>query len=101
APGLLLASELTVLRQGEGDPPLPHPAIAAYPPPPTIFQGTVERTLRAAVSGDHSAGPHVAVTFHAGAHRTSNFQHLAGDTRTRFEGRAALSYRFATTGGLP
>ena len=101
APGLLLAPELTLLRQGEGDPRLPHPAIAAYPTTPTIFQGTVERTLRAAVSGDYSAGPHVAVTFDAGAHRISNFQHLAGDTRTRFEGRAALSYRFSTTGGLP
>src|SRR5438067_1796934 len=62
APGLLLAPELTLLRQGEGDPRLPHPAIAAYPTTPTIFQGTVERTLRTAVSGDYSAGRHVAVT---------------------------------------
>src|SRR2546422_6010898 len=45
-PGLLVTPELTLLRQGEGEPRQPHPPVSAYPTTPTIFQGVVERTLR-------------------------------------------------------
>src|SRR5438067_12471041 len=46
--GLLLTPEITYLRQGEGDPRLPHPDVSAYPTTPVIFAGVVERTLRLA-----------------------------------------------------
>jgi len=99
--GLLLTPEVTYLRQGEGDPRLPHPTVSAYPTTPTIFQGVVERTLRVAVSGSYAPSARVALGFDAGVHRISNFQHASGDTRTRFLGRVTLTYRFQRVGTLP
>ena len=92
--GLLLAPELTYLRQGEGDPRQPHPPVSAYPTTPTIFQGVVERTLRAAVTGSYAAAGRVDLGFTAGVHHLTNFQHVAGDTRTRFLGAIQLTFRF-------
>jgi hypothetical protein len=99
--GLLLTPELTLLRQGEGDPRQPHPAVAAYPTTPTIFQGVVERTLRGALSGTFATSGRVSFGFDASVHRITNFQHVRGDTRTQFLGRVSLSYRFRHEGALP
>ncbi len=99
--GLLLTPEVTYLRQGEGDPRLPHPTVSAYPTTPTIFQGVVERTLRVAVTGSYAPSARIALGFDAGVHRISNFQHASGDTRTRFLGRVTLTYRFQRVGPLP
>ena len=99
--GFLLTPELTVLRQGEGDPRQPHPPVTAYPTTPTIFQGVVERTLRGAVSGTFLATDRLSFSFDAGVHRITNFQHVAGDTRTRFLGSVSASYRFAFASALP
>src|SRR2546425_1028701 len=49
--GFLLTPELTVLRQGEGDPRQPHPPVTPNPTTPTTFQAVVDRTLPAAVPG--------------------------------------------------
>ena len=92
--GLLLTPELTFLRQGEGDPRQPHPLVTAYPTTPTIFQGVVERTLRGAVSGSFLATDRLSFGFDAGVHRITNFQHVSGDTRTRFLGSVSVNYRF-------
>jgi hypothetical protein len=99
--GLLLTPELTYLRQGEGDPRLPHPLVPAYPTTPTIFQGVVERTVRIALAGRYAVGGRVDVTFNAGVHRIANFEHTPGDTRTRFLGGVALSYRFGEERAIP
>jgi hypothetical protein len=101
APGLLLAPELTLLRQGEGDPRLPHPPVSAYPATATIFQGVVERTWRVAVAAAYAPGPAFGVTGDAGLHRITNFQHVPGAVRTRFAGRVAVRYRFERQGMLP
>jgi len=98
---LLVQPEVTLLRQGEGDPRLPHPLPAAYPTTPTMFQGVVERTLRVALSGSYAASERLGLTFGAGVHHIANFQHLTGDTRTRFVGSVAVSYRFGWAGALP
>jgi len=98
--GLLLTPEITYLRQGEGDPRLPHPPVSAYPTTPTIFQGVVERTLRLAVTGSYAPSTRVGVSFDAGVHRITNFQHATGDTRTRFLGRVSLSYRLERLGAV-
>jgi len=98
--GLLLTPEITYLRQGEGDPRLPHPPVSAYPTTPTIFQGVVERTLRFAVTGSYAPSTRVGVSFDAGVHRISNFQHATGDTRTRFLGRVSVSYRLERMGAV-
>lgn len=100
-PGLLLEPELTYLRQGQGDPRLPHPLPAAYPTTATIFQGVVERTLRLAASGDYTPSEHLGVSFDAGIHRITNFQHVIGDTRTQFIGSIGVTYRFVMAGALP
>jgi hypothetical protein len=99
--GLLLNPELTYLRQGEGDPRQPHPLVPAYPTTPTIFQGIVERTLRVALAGSYAVDGRVGLSFTAGVHRITNFQHVAGDTRTRFLGSVGLAYRFRADGGIP
>jgi len=100
-PSLLIQPELTLLRQGEGDPRLPHPLPAAFTSTPTIFAGVVERTLRLALSSSYAASERLGLTFGAGVHHIANFQHLTGDTRTRFVGSVAVSYRFGLAGALP
>lgn len=98
--GLLLTPEITYLRQGEGDPRLPHPDVAAYPTTPTIFQGVVEHTLRLALAGSYAPSARVGLSCDVGVHRISNFQHVTGDTRTRVLGRVSLSYRLEREGAL-
>jgi hypothetical protein len=101
--GLLLSPEVTYLRQGEGDPRLPHPPVSAYPATPTIFQGVVERTLRVALTGRYAAGGggRVDLSFNVGLQRITNFEHQSGDTRTRFLGGITVNYRFQHESGLP
>jgi len=99
--GLLVTPELSFLRQGEGDPRQPHPSVSAYPSTATIFQGVVEKTLRAALSGSFAASDRLSLGFDAGVHRITNFQHVSGDTRTRWLGSVSLSYRFRSEGALP
>lgn len=100
-PSLLVQPEVTLLRQGEGDPRQPHPPVSAYPITSTIFQGVVEHTLRLALSGDYAPHERLGLTFGAGVHHITNFQHLTGDTRTRFVGSVGLSYRFGWERPLP
>ena len=92
---------VTLLRQGEGDPRLPHPTVPDYPTTATIFQGVVERTLRAAVSGSFAPDTHLGLKFDAGLHRVSNDGHVPGRTATRFVGSVGLTYRFSRAGALP
>jgi len=98
--GLLLTPEITYLRQGEGDPRLPHPDVSAYPTTPVIFAGVVERTLRLALAGSYAPSARVGLSFDVGVHRISNFQHASGDTRTRVLGRLSLSYRLQRVGAV-
>ena len=99
--GLLVTPELTFLRQGEGDPRLQHPPEPAFPSTPTIFQGVVERTLRAALSGSYAPSGKLGLRFDAGVHHVTNFQHLMGDSRTNFIGSVGVSYRFRSEGRIP
>jgi hypothetical protein len=100
-PGMLLAPELTLLRQGEGDFRQPYPLVAAYPTTPTTFAGVTERTLRAAVGGSLDLPGRVGLRFDAGMHRVSNAGHVSGRTRTRLVGSLALEYRLTRTWELP
>src|SRR5207237_7006728 len=59
--GLLLTPEITYLRQGEGDPRLPHPDVSAYPTTPVIFARVVERTLRLALAGSYAPSARVGL----------------------------------------
>ncbi len=84
-----------------GDPRLPLPPVSAYPTTPTIFQGVVEHTLRVALSGTYAASEQLSLSFNAGVHHITSFQHRTGETRTRFVGSVGLSYRFGWEGALP
>ena len=101
AAALLIEPELTLLRQGEGDPRLPHPAIPDYPTTATIFQSVVERTVRVALSGSYASAARFGLRFDGGLHRISNYLHMSGQTRTKFVGSLSIAYRFSTQGALP
>ncbi len=51
-PGVLVAPEATLLRQGQGDFRLPYPPVAAFGSTPTLFSGVVERTVRLALGAN-------------------------------------------------
>jgi hypothetical protein len=98
--GVLVAPEVTVLRQGEGDPRLPHPAPVDYPTTASLFQGVVERTVRLALGVDWRAGP-VTLSADGGAHLVTNDGHVAGRTATRFVGAVQVSWRLRWESQLP
>ncbi len=90
--GVLLEPELTLLRQGEGDPRLPHPLVPDLPTTATIFQGVVQRTIRLALGGSwQRAG--WSVVANAGVHFVHNDGHVAGSSATHFVGSIGLTYR--------
>src|SRR2546425_9093754 len=66
-PTLLLQPEMTVLRQGEGDPRLPHPLVPQYPTTAVLLQGVVERIVRLAIGTSWQLGS-VSITGNGGVH---------------------------------
>ena len=100
ASSVLLAPEVTFLRQGEGDLHLPHPTVSAYPSTPTIFAGVVTRTLRLAVAG-HVAHGRWVLSGDGGVHLISNAGHVTGASRTRWVGTVALEWRTKKEGRIP
>jgi len=90
--GALLEPEVTLLRQGEGDPRLPHPPVSEYPSTATILQGVVQRTIRLALGGSwQRAG--WGVVANGGVHFVHNDGHVAGASATHFVGSVGLTYR--------
>jgi hypothetical protein len=84
----LLAPELTVLRQGEGqiNDPYPVPDANGVLSTPALFIGVVERTYRAGLGITGRTGP-LDVMVNAGFHHVVNSGHEPGKTVNRFEGR--------------
>jgi hypothetical protein len=84
----LLAPELTVLRQGEGqiNDPYPVPDANGVLSTPALFIGVVEKTYRAAVALSGRSGPFDLLA-NAGFHHVVNSGHVAGNSLDRFEGR--------------
>ena len=99
-PSILLTPEVTFLRQGEGDPHLPHPPVTAYPSTPTIFAGVVTRTLRLALAGRVRHGRWV-VSGDGGVHLISNAGHVTGASKTRWVGTVQLEWRTKKEGRIP
>jgi len=100
APGLLLAPEATLLRQGEGDFRLPYPPASAYATTPTILSGVVERTVRLALDAGWQRGAW-GLAGNGGVHFVRNAEHVSAARETRWVGRVALTYRFGFEGELP
>jgi len=99
-PGLLLEPELTVLRQGEGDPRLPHPLVPAYPSTATLFEGVVERTVRLAV-GSHWQRGALELSGTGGVHLIHNARQVTGASDTRWLGSIGVTYRLSYENTLP
>ncbi len=99
-PVLLLEPEVTLLRQGEGDPRLPHPPVAAYPTTATIFAGVVERTVRLALGAGWQGGAW-GLSGNGGVHFIHNAGHVTGASQTKWIGALTLAYRFHLEGVLP
>ena len=98
--GLLVAPEITLLRQGEGDLHLAHPLVAAYDSTPAFLSGVVERTVRLAISGQLSAGSW-SLSGDGGVHLVHNAGHVNGAERTRWVGTLGLTYRYRKESLLP
>jgi hypothetical protein len=96
----LISPELTYFRQGEGRITDPYPVLpldrARFP---TVFLGTVERTLRAAVAVSGRQGP-LQLFANAGVHRISNLENVAGASKTRIEARVQASLAIGRSGWL-
>ena len=99
SPGVLLEPELTLLRQGEGDPRLPHPLPPDYPATATLFQGVMERTWRVALGADWHHG-RWSVRGNGGAHFITNTGHAQGASDTRWVGTLGIKYTLAWEGRL-
>ena len=99
-PGALLEPELTLLRQGEGDPRLSHPPISAYPTTATLFQGVVERTVRLALGGSWQRLGW-GVVANGGVHFVHNAGHVTGVSTTHFVGTIGLTFRIHTERSVP
>jgi hypothetical protein len=99
-PSLLLEPELTLLRQGEGDPRLPHPLAPQYPATAVLFQGVVERIVRVAVGASWQLGS-VSVAGNAGVHFVSNLDHVTGISKTEFVGAIGVTYHVHHQNLLP
>ena len=78
-------------RQGEGDYRKAFPPVATYPNVPLILSGTVMHVKRIGASGAAQLGE-FEVSGDAGLNWTSNSGHVAGASKTAFEGRIKFSW---------
>jgi hypothetical protein len=99
-PGVLIAPEVTVLRQGEGDLRAPYPPPSAFPTTPTFLSGVVERTVRLAL-GVRADTRRVGLKADAGIHFVNNAGHVTGTNDSRFVGSVTLEFRLARSTVLP
>lgn len=98
---LLTGVEVTLLRQGEGDPRAPYPAESSFAATPTIFQGTVERTVHLSARAEWFPRDGVVLRGEAGVNLTGNAGHVAGASRSRFVWRLFAAVRRRWGGPLP
>ena len=99
-PGILVAPEATLLRQGEGDFRLPYPAVADFPATPAFLAGTPERLVRLALTA-RVDGRRWSIAADGGVHLIEDAGHVAGASETRFVGGVSVTYRLGTAGELP
>ncbi|MFN2571788.1 MAG: hypothetical protein ABR537_09290 [Gemmatimonadales bacterium] len=99
-PGALLEPEVTVLRQGQGDFRLPYPSVAQFDSTPTLFAGTLTRTVRLALAAEVARGRWV-LSGNGGVHLISNAEHVSGASDTRWVGSVQLMWRTKKEGRIP
>ena len=97
--GALLEPELTLLRQGEGDPRLLHPLEADYATTATILQGVVERTIRLALGGSWQRAQW-GVVANGGVHFVHNAEHVTGAAATHWVGSIGVTFQMRAEGTI-
>ena len=96
----LVSPDLTVLRQGEGTIDAPYPAAPVeLSQTPQLFIGVVEKTFRVGLGLRGRQGP-LDLAADAGLHHITNWQHVAGQTADRFEGRIQVTLGLSREGTL-
>jgi hypothetical protein len=99
-PNILVTPELTYQRQGEGLITDSFPvAQASAGQVPTLFIGTIEKTLRLAV-GVSGAYGEIRASGNAGLHYLSDADHVVGRSRTELEVHARVTIGLGTGGRL-
>ena len=98
--GALLAPELTLVRQGQGDFHLTYPTVAQYGSTATFLSGTPERIVRLALGGSLDRD-RWGVSGNAGVHFVHDLGHLVGSDATRFVGTLTVQYRLGGRSALP
>jgi hypothetical protein len=78
-------------RQGEGDYRKPFPKVAAYPTTPTFLSGTVTQVKRIGASGAAQL-KEFELSGDLGLNWVSNADHIAGRSKTSFEGRIKFTW---------
>jgi hypothetical protein len=94
---VLIEPEITLLRQGQGDFRLPYPSVAQFDSTPTLFAGTVTRTVRLAARARVVHG-RWTLAGDGGVHLISSG---GGPEKTRWVGSIALSWRTKKEGRIP
>jgi len=97
--GLVARPELTMLRQGEGDPRDPMPPVADYPDTPVFLDGTVETTFRLGLALTLRPLSGATLDLSGGIHHIRHPNHMAGTSRTR--GVGAITARYLLQFGGP
>jgi len=95
----LVTPDVVLLTQGEGRLDAPFPTGAALTATPELFLGRKATTLRlgATVSGGTER---FQVDATGGYHHTTTADHVAGRTRTRFEGRLRVTVGLSRQGAI-
>ena len=91
-PSLLIRPYIARRKQGEGSFRTPFPTPAEYAVTPTIFAGTLMRTIRLGVTLKGLIARDVGVDADVGLNRVRNADHQAGLDRDGFEGRVVVRY---------
>ncbi len=100
-PRLLWGAELSWLRQGEGDPRAAYPPESLFAATPTIFSGTVERTIRLAGRADWWPSNGIVLGSELGVNLANNAGHVASASRTRWVWRLRAEIRRRWHAALP
>ena len=83
-------------RQGQGSFAIPYPQPSEFGATPTFLAGTVEKTLRVALSGT-LAFSILEMDGDVGLNRSSNFRHMPGWDKNEFEGRLSARVRLGAS----
>ncbi len=100
APRALVAGEITLIRQGQGDFRRHYPTVAMYDDSLRFLTGVVERTLRVAAQANWTPTPGINLSTDIGRHFIWNANHVQGVRGDRWVWRVKVEVRRRITGAI-